>query len=73
MAVVEKVANGFRIKELHSGTGNYQVDWEVKCVRKGKESYRVVRGASEMQTVSDLPVEETPAPKRVKHKNPNDK
>ena len=73
LAVVEKVANGFRIKELNSGTGSYQVDWEVKCVRKGKENYRAVRDASEVQSVSSLPVVETPAPKRVKVKKAENK
>jgi hypothetical protein len=33
------------VKELHRGTGNYEFDWEVKCVRKGHEDYRVTRPA----------------------------
>lgn len=47
MAVIEKTATGFKVKELHGGTGNYAFDWEVKAVRKGYENYRVVRDASE--------------------------
>lgn len=69
LAVIEKAENGFRIKELNGGTGAYQVDWEVKCVRKGKEGYRPVRDASEAQSLSSLPIEEESAkPKRVKNK-----
>lgn len=43
LAVVEKTATGFKIKELFAGAGNYQFDWEVKCVRRGYEDYEVVR------------------------------
>lgn len=43
MAVVEKTATGFKVKELSGGTGNYSFDWEVKCVRKGYEDYKAVR------------------------------
>lgn len=49
MAVVEKTAQGFKVKELRRGTGNYSFDWEVKAVRKGYENYRPVRNASEYQ------------------------
>jgi len=48
MAVVEKTANGFRVKELYGGTGNYSFDWEAKGVRKGFEDRKVIRDASEM-------------------------
>ncbi|MBK8483437.1 MAG: hypothetical protein WAR77_11425 [Saprospiraceae bacterium] len=43
MAVIEKSANGFKVKELRKGKGNYQFDWEVKGVRKGYENYQAVR------------------------------
>ena len=43
LAVVEKTANGIRVKELHNGQGNYKVDWEAKAVRKGLEEYKPVR------------------------------
>lgn len=46
LAVVEKMSNGFRVKELMQGTGNYSFDWEVKAVRKGYEDYQVVRDKS---------------------------
>jgi hypothetical protein len=43
LAVVEKSARGFKIKELSDGTGNYEVDWEAKAVRKGWENFEVVQ------------------------------
>ncbi|MEL6133915.1 MAG: hypothetical protein AAFR59_11180, partial [Bacteroidota bacterium] len=45
LAVIEKTATGFKVKELHQGAGNYSVDWEVKAVRKGYEDYQPVRDA----------------------------
>ena len=49
LAVVEKTTIGFSVKELRGGTGNYGFDWEVKCVRRGHEDYRVIRDKREMQ------------------------
>ena len=43
LAVVEKRANGFVVKELKGGNGNFEFDWEVKTVRAGYEDYQVVR------------------------------
>ena len=43
LAVVEKTATGFRVKELKGGTGNFSFDWEVKAVRTGYEGYQPVR------------------------------
>ncbi|MBK7226715.1 MAG: hypothetical protein WAS56_08115 [Saprospiraceae bacterium] len=43
LAVVEKTAKGFKVKELRKGTGNYTFDWESKGVRKGYENFEVVR------------------------------
>jgi hypothetical protein len=45
LAVVEKTADGFRIKELKGGTGNFSIDWEAKAVRKGYENFEVIRDA----------------------------
>jgi hypothetical protein len=45
LAVIEKTVDGFKVKELRKGQGNYSFDWEVKCVRKGYENFRVVRDA----------------------------
>lgn len=50
MAVIRKEKDGFVVKELLQGTGNYAFDWEVKAVRKGYEDWRVVRDKNE-----DLP------------------
>ena len=46
LAVVEKTATGFKVKELMKGTGNYAFDWEVKGVRKGYEDYKVIQDRS---------------------------
>ncbi len=51
LAVVEKNELGFRVKELKGGSGNFAFDWEVKCVRKGKENFEVVRDKMEQQVV----------------------
>jgi len=43
LAVVAKEPTGIVVKELHGGAGNYDFDWEVKCVRKGYEDYQATR------------------------------
>ncbi|HND87551.1 MAG TPA: hypothetical protein PK971_04445 [Saprospiraceae bacterium] len=43
MAVIEKTKEGFQVKELLGGRGNYAFDWEVKCIRKGYEDFKAVR------------------------------
>lgn len=43
LAVVEKRKDGFVVKELQGGTGNFSFDWEVKAVRNGKEHFQVYR------------------------------
>jgi hypothetical protein len=48
LAVVSKRPGGIEVKELHRGTGNYEFDWGLKCVRKGHEDYCVTRPRSEM-------------------------
>lgn len=53
LAVVQKQENGFLVEELMDGKGNFEFDWEVKCVRKGYEDYRVIRDASEIQLTED--------------------
>jgi|GEM_PF-1211923 len=32
LAVIEKNADGFKVKELQSATGNYAFDWEIKVI-----------------------------------------
>jgi hypothetical protein len=43
LAVTRKSLAGITVQELHNGKGNYDFDWEVKCIRKGHEDYRAVR------------------------------
>ncbi len=47
LAVVEKRKDGFVVKELMHGKGNFNFDWEVKGVRIGYENYQVVRNNDE--------------------------
>lgn len=43
LAVVSKSKEGFEVEELLEGTGSYDFDWEVKCVRNGYEDFEPVR------------------------------
>lgn len=43
LAVKNKSNKGFDVVELRGAKGNYEFDWEVKCVRAGHEDYKVVR------------------------------
>ncbi|MEL7532007.1 MAG: hypothetical protein AAFN10_11890 [Bacteroidota bacterium] len=43
LAVIEKTTQGFVVKELRGGTGNYRFDWEAKCIRQGYENFEVIR------------------------------
>ncbi len=43
VAVTEKRKNGFTVRELQKGKGNYSFDYEVKAVRQGKEHFQVYR------------------------------
>lgn len=43
LAVTTKDLNGIIVQELMNGSGSYEFDWEVKCVRKSFEDYQVVR------------------------------
>ncbi|MEM7655978.1 MAG: hypothetical protein AAF399_07605, partial [Bacteroidota bacterium] len=43
LAVIERTATGFKVKELFGGTGNYQFDWRVDAKRKGHEDFQVIR------------------------------
>ncbi len=54
LAVVKKTAQGFVVQELGNGKGSYSFDWEVKCVRKGYENYRVYRNKSEDQPAATV-------------------
>jgi hypothetical protein len=48
LAVTEKNSNGFEVKELFNGIGNYSFDWEAKCIRKGYEDFKVLQKNDEM-------------------------
>ena len=50
--MIEKTKEGFKVKELYGGTGNYSFDWEVKGVRKGFEDYQVIREKKDMVVYS---------------------
>ena len=43
LAVTQKSEEGFTVQELMSGEGNYEFDWEVKCIRRGHEDFQVIR------------------------------
>jgi len=47
LAVVHKSSTGFQVEELLEGSGTYEFDWEVKCVRQGYEGFEVVRNKSD--------------------------
>ena len=42
LAVIQKGLDGVKVTELFGGTGSYDFDYEVKCIRKGYEDYRGV-------------------------------
>jgi hypothetical protein len=48
LAVEEKSTERIVVRELMNGKGNYKFDWEVKCIRKGYEDYRVIRPTEEL-------------------------
>lgn len=50
IAVIEKTAGGFKVKELHGGKGDYQFDYLVMAKRKGQENYEVVRPRPQLMT-----------------------
>lgn len=47
LAVVSKKSTGFEVEELLEGSGTYDFDWEVKCVRQGYEQFEVVRNKAD--------------------------
>ncbi len=49
LAVIEKTERGFQVVELLGGTGNYEFDWEVKCIRKGYENFEVIRPKTDIE------------------------
>lgn len=63
LAVVEKTATGFWVKELMNGSGNFSFDWEAKGVRQGFEEYEVIRDRLEFtpDNVVRQPIQIQPA------------
>ncbi|MEP7267424.1 MAG: hypothetical protein ABI844_07320, partial [Saprospiraceae bacterium] len=55
LAVVKKSTTGFNVEELLEGSGTYEFDWEVKCVRKGHEDFEPVRNKAEMEKFLNFP------------------
>ncbi|MBL7828307.1 MAG: collagen-like protein [Saprospiraceae bacterium] len=51
LAVIEKTPEGFVVKEMFQGDGNYQFDGEVKAVRKGYENYQPVRDKKDVEAI----------------------
>ena len=41
IAVIEKTSQGFKVKELHGGTGNYSFDYMVMCKRSSYKNHKV--------------------------------
>jgi hypothetical protein len=62
LAVVNKTANSFEVRELNKGTGNFSFDWRVDAVRKGEEGNRmtVITNAPQIDGLgpnrNDLPI-----------------
>ena len=56
LAVVSKTTEGFEVRELLNGEGNYTFDWEAKAVRKGYEDFKVIREKT-VRSNSDIPTQ----------------
>jgi hypothetical protein len=62
LAVVRKGLAGFVVRELQRGSGNYDFDWDVKCVHRGHEDYQVTRPRREMLSMGGLSALDTSPP-----------
>ncbi len=62
LAVTSKSLDGVVVQELGGGKGNYEFDWEVKCVRQGHEDYQVIRSKMDGSPglEGDIPPEDWP-------------
>ncbi len=49
LAVEEKSIERILVRELSNGKGDYEFDWEAKCIRKGYEDYRVIRPHKDLE------------------------
>lgn len=43
LAVIRKTSEGFYVKELKGGRGQFEFDWEAKCKRIGLEDYEPIK------------------------------
>jgi hypothetical protein len=49
LAVEEKSIERIIVRELSNGNGDYDFDWEAKCIRKGYEDYQVIRPHKDLE------------------------
>ena len=49
LAVEEKSIERIIVRELSNGKGDYDFDWEAKCVRKGHEDYQPIRPHQDLE------------------------
>ncbi|MBP8725145.1 MAG: hypothetical protein KBF37_02370 [Saprospiraceae bacterium] len=65
LAVVDQNEQGFRVRELKGGIGNFAFYWEVKAVRKGYESYEVIRNKPSQPGVPPVSLDKLNTPKNL--------
>jgi hypothetical protein len=70
LAVIKKTKEGFWVKELKGGTGNFSFDWEVKCKRKGYEQFSIIRDKNDLMVsqIEPIPEADSLPDKRVSKK-----
>ena len=49
LAVEEKSIERIIVRELSNGKGDYDFDWEAKCIRKGYEDYQAIRPHKDLE------------------------
>ena len=49
LAVEEKSIERIIVRELSNGKGDYDFDWEAKCIRKGYEDYQPIRPHKDLE------------------------
>jgi hypothetical protein len=49
LAVEGKSIERIIVRELSNGKGDYDFDWEAKCIRKGYEDYQVIRPHQDLE------------------------
>lgn len=56
IAVIEKNGQGFKVRELKDGSGNFAFDYEIKCTKKGYRNWEQIPAESMQQ--QSVPVKE---------------